>query len=205
MTTYQLKPNDEILLIDKLPIWLTPRSSATGLPLATEFQLSLKNIEKSWYEASKRFGPYNYHPERCQDWNLESGGDTDLGEPLVAPFSGIVLSAHDFGGGRGKIIQILGVNTTELIIWMGWHLEDINVQLGQIVRRGDDIGTIGNANGVYAAHLHEQICIVNSWGIPSPDCFAADPRYNFFQPSLFYLSHGVDKQLIKRVTEFDSK
>jgi hypothetical protein len=59
---------------------------------ATEFGLPMQNLEKAWYEAAHR-GPYNVHPERCEDWNLETLGNTDLGEPLVAPWSGVVIAA----------------------------------------------------------------------------------------------------------------
>lgn len=69
---------------------------------------------------------------------------------------------------------------------------------------GDAIGAIGNAGGYYAgAHLHNQICTVNKWGIPAPTTFAADDRYKWVQPSRFYLEHGVDADLVKRVCEWD--
>ena len=128
------------------------------MPLATEFRLPLGNLGKAWYEATRRFGPYNEHPERCEDWNLESGGDTDLGEPLVAPFSGIVINARDWGGAWGKIVRILGRTPEgELVCWMGAHLDEIHVKPGDVVQVGDPVGTIGTADGRYAAHLHEQV------------------------------------------------
>ena len=34
------------------------------------------------------------------------------------------------------------------------HLNDIKVQAGEMVRRGQRIGSIGNADGKYSAHLH---------------------------------------------------
>jgi len=176
-----------------------------GFPYADVFRLPMANLEKAWYEASKRYGSYNYHPERCEDYNLESGGNTDLGEPLVAPFAGIVTSAHDWGSAIGNVIQLLGVTREgEQIVWAGWHLLEVAVKAGQIVGVGDAIGAIGNAGGYYAgAHLHNQICIANKWGVPSPATFAADDRYKWVRPSRFYLERGVDADLVKRVCEWD--
>ena len=182
-------------------------SEEIGIPVATEFRQPMGNLEKPWYEATRVYGPYNCHPYRCEDWNLESGGNTDLGEPLVAPFSGIVLAARNYGGGVGRVVQILG-RTPEgaLIVWGGWHLHEIAVEAGAVVYMGDPIGSIGNADGRYAgAHLHEQICIANAAGIPGPTVFAADSRYDWQRPSRFYEEHGVDAALIRRVREMDGE
>lgn len=167
----------------------------------------MQNIEKRWYEATRRYGPYNYHPQRCEDWNLETGGNTDLGEPLVAPFSGIVLSAHDWGGGTGRVIQILGITPVgELVVWAGWHLHEVLTTAGEVVEVGQLIGSIGNADGRYAgAHLHEQICIINEWGAPLPTMFASDGRFSWQQPSRFYADRGVDIDLVRRCTEYDGR
>jgi len=177
---------------------------AQGIPLATAFRLPMKNIGKPWYEATRRYGPYNYHPQRCEDFNLESGGDTDLGEPLVAPFDGLVLSAHDWGGGVGQVVQLLGVVPGEgMVVWSGWHLHSMAVGTGRIVLIGEEIGTIGNAEGRYAAHLHNQVCVIGQWGIPAPKTFGSDNRYEWWQPSAWYVAHGVDEELVRRVTEYD--
>jgi len=182
-------------------------SQAGGFPYADTFRLPMMNLEKAWYETTQnpRFPPYNYHPQRCEDYNLESGGNTDLGEPLVAPFAGIIIAAHDWGSSLGNVIQLLGVTRTgEQIVWAGWHLLEIAVSAGQIVGVGDAIGAIGNAGGYYAgAHLHNQICIANKWSIPAPTTFAADDRYHWVRPSRFYLERGVDAEMVKRVCEWD--
>lgn len=191
---------------DGLPYNCRRVAEGGSIPEAERFRLPMANLDKKWYEATRTFGAYNYHPERAEDWNLESGGNTDLGEPLVAPFAGIVLAAANYGGGVGRVVQILGLAPgDEVIVWAGWHLHSIAVQVGQIVAVGDAIGTIGNADGRYAgAHLHEQICVVNAAGIPGPTTFASDNRYDWRQPSVFYAQHGVDAELIKRVTQRDN-
>jgi len=177
------------------------RLNVGALPLATAFRLPMKDLGKSWYEATRVFGPYNGHPRYCEDWNLESGGDSDLGELLVAPFSGVVINAYDAGGAWGKIVRILGITLAgELVTWMGAHLAAIYVNAGDAVTIGDLIGTIGNADGRYAAHLHEQICVGE---VPGPEVFGTDRRYDFRQPSEFYAEHGVAAEVIRRATERD--
>lgn len=169
--------------------------------------MPMRNIHKRWYEATRVFGPYNVHPRRCEDWNLETGGNTDLGEPLVAPFAGLVIAATNYGGGIGRVVQLLGRERDgTLVVWAGWHLHEMHVARGQVVEAGDDIGSIGNADGRYAgAHLHEQICIVNGAGIPSPVTFAADSRYNWQQPSVWYVTRGIPQETMDRLTRMDGK
>jgi len=183
------------------------QGAVDGIPFATEFMLSMKNIHLAWYEYALYKGPYAGHPP-ARDWNLESMGNTDLGEPLVAPWSGIVITAADIGGSVGRVIQILGLTPEgEMVVWAGWHLHSIDVSQGQIVQVGDLIGSIGNADGRYAgAHLHEQIAVVNgSYGIPSPSAFTTDLRYQWRDPLNFYVEHGVDEALVERMSLFDGE
>jgi hypothetical protein len=177
----------------------------TGIPLVREVRLPMKNLDKPWYDPAARWRPYNHHPERCQDRNLESGGDTDLCEPLVAPFDGVVLAARDYRGKIGRVVQILGLGAEGLIVWAGWHLENTLVSPGQIVSVGQPIGAIGNADGVYAAHLHEQISVGSKHGVPQPRVFPGSPRWNWVRPDDFYKAHGVDVALVERVTAFDGE
>ena len=179
----------------------------SGIPFVGEVRLPMLNLDKAWYETTQSpyFDPYNFHPYRCEDYNLETGGNTDLGEPLVSPFDGLVLSAHDWGGGTGRVVQILGVTQDGVqIVWAGWHLHTLDVASGQVVQVGQLIGSIGNADGRYkGAHLHNHICTVNQWGIPVPTTFPNDGRYDWIRPSTFYVEHGVEASLVRRVTAYD--
>ncbi len=179
-----------------------------GIPRAVVLPPPMKNLEKPWYEAA-HLGPYNYHPERCEDWNLESMGNTDLGEPLVAPFSGLVLAAANYGGGTGRVCQILGITPSgALIVWGGWHLHSLFVAAGLVVEVGDPIGTIGNADGRYAgAHLHEQICMSSNLpaASPPPPPLPQTTAMPGSSQSRFYLDHGVDPDLIRHVTLMDGQ
>jgi len=191
--------------VARLRVWAGEESGGEGMPLATVFRLPMLNLDRAWYEASRRYGPYNYHPARCEDWNLESGGNTDLGEPVVAPFSGLVLSVWNWKGSVGRVVQLLGVTAAgEVVVWGGWHLQTMEVVAGSVVRVGERIGRIGNADGYYeGAHLHEQIMIVGTLGVPQPALFpGTDARYGWQQPSRFYVEHGVDADLVRRCAEW---
>jgi GH25 family lysozyme M1 (1,4-beta-N-acetylmuramidase) len=199
---------EELLLqLESVPCNDNPAPIIEGIPLIDSFRLPMLNIDKAWYEATRVFGRYNFHPERCEDWNLESGGNTDLGEPLVAPFNGLVLAARNYGGAIGRVVQLLGRTVAgEMIVWAGWHMQEMFCTAGQVVLQGDLIGSIGNADGYYAgAHLHEQICIAGNLGVPSPSTFASNSNYAWQQPSAFYLSRGVPAALIDRVTKMDGR
>ena len=205
MTTLVLQDNDKLGVKGSATVTISavPSQDGDGLPLATEFRLPMANLDKAWYEATRRFGPYNEHPERCEDWNLESGGDTDLGELLVAPFSGLVINARDWGGAWGKIVRILGRTPQgELVTWMGAHLDEMHVKPGDVVQIGDPVGTIGTASGRYAAHLHEQISVGE---VPAPWTFGGDRRFDFRQPSEFYVKHGVEAAVVRGCTEYDGE
>ena len=212
-----------------IPVSVTHSTSSGGIPLATEFRLPMKNVDLPWYNADTVYGPYQmwqpnmpteyermctavvpqrvtYHPSRCVDRNLETGGDTDFEEPLVAPFSGIIIAANDWYGRIGGVVQLMGVATNgDIIIWCGWHVRAINVTPGVIVDVGEIIAAIGNAHGVYAAHLHEQIVIVNKYGVPGPTIYPSHGQYGWQQPDEFYLAHGVDAATIERCKYKDGK
>lgn len=157
-----------------------------GIPFIDRIDLPLEDKSVPWYEAAHQFGPYNLHPEYCLDWNWESGGDTDLGAGIAAPMNGIVMYAQDAKGTWGNIVQITGFMLVEgkvkIYTWMGAHCKTIDVQVGQIVSRGQHIATVGNANGQYAAHIHEQ------WaqGIPPATAYPSNKAYEWLHPINVY-------------------
>ena len=177
-----------------------------GIPMIDQVRLPMANLDLAWYEYATLVGSYNYHPP-CRDWNLETMGNTDLGEPLVAPFNGLVLSSYQWGGGIGRVVQIVGRTTDNLlVVWSGWHLHSMEVGTGDIVMMGQAIGSIGNADGRYSgAHLHEQICWVGSRGIPTPNTFGSDSRYSWMDTVEFYTIMGLGPDLLDRVTRKDSR
>jgi murein DD-endopeptidase MepM/ murein hydrolase activator NlpD len=95
-----------------------------------------------------------------EDWNGRAGGDSDLGDPVYAIADGVVTFAHNVRAGWGNVVltrhayrdpasgQIKYCDT------LNGHLHQILVKQGQIIKRGEKIGTIGTNFGMYPAHLH---------------------------------------------------
>ncbi|MEW6208779.1 MAG: kelch repeat-containing protein [Acidobacteriota bacterium] len=102
----------------------------------------------------------DYHPG--EDWNLNTGGDTDRMQPIYAIADGIVLFS---GCGYGNTIIIAHkLPTGELITSFYGHMEDPSpFQIGQIVYKGYEIGHIGKTildcrfSQKFSAHLHFEI------------------------------------------------
>lgn len=121
-----------------------------------------------------------------EDWNGRAGGDKDLGDPVYAIADGIVTYAHNVHVGWGNVVltrhayrdpangQIKYCDT------LNGHLDTILVKNGQIIKKGQQIGTIGNNFGMYPAHLHFELRLNINIGmlrdsVPSDTVNWADP------------------------------
>ena len=67
------------------------------------------------------------------------------------------------------------------------HLERMLVHRGQVVSRGQQIATMGNAHGLYDAHLHLEVRKNIEIGM-SRAAFAQDSS-NYYDPSQFINAH----------------
>lgn len=108
-----------------------------------------------WTERNPGFGAHH-----CgEDWNYE--GVDDFGKPVYAIANGVVVSASHEGSRWGNIVMIehyiprAGNENYRFIASTYAHLDTYSVGVGDEVRRGDPIGTIGDADGYYPSpHLH---------------------------------------------------
>ena len=105
-----------------------------------------------------------WHPG--EDWNGRGGGDTDLGDPIYAISHGRVVEFGNFPPTWGNIVLLEHALPDGSRVWTQYaHLEQIMVsQVGQKVRRGQQIGTMGKGaktpqfpQGRWIAHLHFEI------------------------------------------------
>ena len=98
-----------------------------------------------------------------EDWNGRGGGDTDLGDPVYSIGDGIVTFAYDVRGGWGNVVLVRYAyrdpedGKVKFIDALYGHLQRIMTKVGDRVKRGEQIGTIGNNRGMYSAHLHFEI------------------------------------------------
>lgn len=94
-----------------------------------------------------------------EDWNGRAGGDSDLGDPVFAIADGIVTFAHNVRSGWGNVVLTRHAyrdtsGQVKYIDTLNGHLDAILVKVGQRIKRGQQIGTIGTNFGMYPAHLH---------------------------------------------------
>ena len=98
-----------------------------------------------------------------EDWNGRAGGDSDLGDPVYAIADGIVTLAHNVRSGWGNVVLTRHAyrdpenGEVKYCDTLNGHLNEIMVKNGELIKRGQQIGTIGNNFGMYPAHLHFEI------------------------------------------------
>jgi murein DD-endopeptidase MepM/ murein hydrolase activator NlpD len=126
-----------------------------------------------------------------EDWDGIGGGDTDLGDPIYSIGDGVVVFARDCHMGWGNVVIVRHAyregGTVKNIDSLYGHLQKILVRRGEIVRRGQQIATLGNAHGLYDAHLHFEIRKNLEIGM-SRDKFGQNAS-NYYDPSQFIRSH----------------
>ena len=110
------------------------------------------------YFKAREFGQSKHLGE---DWNGIGGGNTDLGDPVYSISNGYVSFSEHVSGGWGNIVRVVHKfpSHPELpyVESIYAHLHDLNVKEGDLVTRGQKIGTIGTADGKYSAHLHLEL------------------------------------------------
>ena len=89
------------------------------------------------------------------DWNAVTGGNSDLGDPIYVTANGYVNFVEDIGGGWGKVIRVWHqMDNGKIVESLYAHCNEMLVKEGEFVEKGTRIATIGNADGLYYAHLH---------------------------------------------------
>lgn len=141
---------------------LTPLQIA-DIPLADGFQSPVGPPTAAFMYNAQGFGEFNekrggYHSG--VDFNGIGGENTDAGEPVYSAARGKVVFCKDLKGGWGKVIIIAHRLEGDAQIYQTLyaHLNDCKVKLGDTVCRGEQIGSIGTADGQYLAHLHFEVC-----------------------------------------------
>src|SRR5437660_12654792 len=126
-----------------------------SIPTATHFDFPLGNENGAMAYNAQHFTENKHLGD---DLNGIGGENSDLGDPIYAIADGRVLLARDVGSGWGNVIIILHAieeNGARRYVQSYYgHCDEILVDAGNDVRRGQQIATVGTANGQYFAHLH---------------------------------------------------
>lgn len=156
----------------------------------TETVTQAKDSKDEWYNALD-FGVNNHLGE---DWNKNSGGNTDCGEPVYATANGIITYAADAGPGWGNVIIVThSLPGGRKVQSLYGHLQEMLKTSGEVSKR-EQIGKIGNANGKYLCHLHFEI---REDHCPSWDLVFvgySPIRYGWVDPSVFIDANRKTRQ-----------
>jgi murein DD-endopeptidase MepM/ murein hydrolase activator NlpD len=165
-------------------------------PLSGNIGTTEKNDGDTYYNALDWTEP-GVGPNHCgEDWNYESGGNSDYGKPVYATGNGQVVDVGPQGPGWGNIIMIqhyipnAGHIDYEYITSVYAHLDSHLVHDGENVVRGQQIGTIGDANGLYTAHLHFEMRWNEALGPTANQGYSCpDEQSGTFDPTDFIDAH----------------
>ncbi len=116
-------------------------------------------------------GAFVYDAQGFSEWNNKRGGNhvghdlngigganTDTGMPVYAVARGVVVYSGHPSADWGNVI-VLAHRLPDGSVYQSLyaHLEDRLVKTGTVLGRGDMLGTVGSAAGLYLAHLHVEL------------------------------------------------
>lgn len=140
-----------------VPTALAPPLQLNGLtfayPIGERNFITEAKDSDLWYNAQD-FGENRHLGE---DWNKNTGGNTDCGETVYAAADGEIVFASDAGAGWGNVIIIEHTSSDgSKVETLYGHLQTMKKTAGAVKKR-EPIGTVGNANNRYFCHLHFEI------------------------------------------------
>lgn len=169
-----------------------------ALPLATRFESPVGSEHGALtYDAQ----PFRTTRHLGSDLNGVGGWNSDFGDPVFASGAGKVIYSGVPGEGWGNMI-ILGHRVPDAAAPHGWrvyqtvcaHMEKILVKHGDLLKRGQQIGTVGTADGHYLAHLHFEVRQSTS---VYPGLGYADGPLDRVAPDIFLREHsGLAEDLL---------
>jgi Peptidase family M23 len=126
-----------------------------SIPTAAHFDFPLGNENGAMAYNAQHFTENKHLGD---DLNGIGGENSDLGDPIYAIADGRVLLARDGGAGWGNIVILLHAylenGQRKYVQSYYGHVQDMLVRPAEMVKRGQQIATVGTANGRYFAHLH---------------------------------------------------
>lgn len=182
-------PKKEIRQADTRAVESVSLKGATAFTrLANGFDFPVGKPDAQGYYKARGFRSKGHLGE---DWDGIRGGDTDLGDPVYCIGDGVVVFARDCHQGWGNVIIVRHAfregGTVKNIDSLYGHVQKMMVHRGEAVTRGQQIATIGNAHGIYDAHLHLEIRKNIEIGM-SRAAFARDFG-NYYDPTQFIAGH----------------
>ncbi len=159
--------------------------------LADGFDFPVGKPNAEGYYKSRGYWPNGHLGE---DWNGRGGGDSDLGAPIYSTARGVVIISENVGVGWGNCIIVRHAYRDEtgkiaMVDSLYAHLQQRLVKVGQLVEKGQLVGTMGGNNGMYLVHLHFEMRKNLRIGMNRSQ-FARD-NTNYYSPTDFINKHRV--------------
>jgi murein DD-endopeptidase MepM/ murein hydrolase activator NlpD len=137
--------------------------------------------------------PFRDEQNLGEDW-ATAKGNASLGEPVYSVADGWVAVAYDFQNAWGKVIfidsRLPAGRYPPFVEVMYAQLQTMDVNSGDFVKAGRKIGTVGNAGGIYQAHLHWEVRQTVGLGLGEG---YSENRDGWLDPSDFLLAHRGDR------------
>ena len=144
--------------------------------------------------------PFRKNHHLGEDWNggRGKGGNGDLGDPIYSIANGVVTYAEPVGRkcryGWGNVVKIVHnagtLDSPRYVESLYAHLQEIHVKENQILKRGDQIGTMGDCSGHYWSHLHFEL---RSEPFLSVGRGYAIDTTGYLEPKVFIERHRFDR------------
>lgn len=153
----------------KMPLPEIPVSDGFDYPVGSGETITPEKDGDGWYNALD----FRQRRHLGEDWNAESGGNSDCGESVLAAADGVVIFAANVGADWGQIVVVRHkLPDNRQVETLYAHLDKMHIAVGDVVRRGQHIADIGDAEPpcgdgqVYSAHLHFELRTPESrnWG-----------------------------------------
>jgi murein DD-endopeptidase MepM/ murein hydrolase activator NlpD len=168
-------------------------------PLADGFDFPVGTPDAEGYHITRGLfshaGPDSVHTG--EDWSGGGSANSDLGDPVYAVADGVVVHSANVKPGHGNVIIIqhlyLERDGSRAVCESSYHhLQERLVEEGQIVRRRQKIGTMGNAGGLYPVHLHFELRRTPGIGLETSKF--EKTTENYWWPSQFIREHRPEKK-----------
>ncbi|MCP5558743.1 MAG: M23 family metallopeptidase [Verrucomicrobiaceae bacterium] len=194
------------VLVAAFALSCLPTSKAASLPatarcaLADGFDFPVGKPNANGYRKARGFSPNGHLGE---DWNGDGGGDSDLGDPIYSTARGIVILSENVHVGWGNCVIVRHAYREEtgkiaMVDSLYGHLLARKVEVGQVVERGQLVGTMGSNNGMYPAHLHFEMRKNLHIGM-NRSSFARDYS-NYYSPTQFI---NARRQLVASFRKYE--
>jgi murein DD-endopeptidase MepM/ murein hydrolase activator NlpD len=149
-------------------IWLSSSASLPATPMELERVAAFKKLvtpQKFWHGAFVRpnasristgFGVRRYYNGVFAQDYYHKGVDYagSLGSPVLAPAAGQVRLVGREADGFQVHGNVVGIDHGQGVVSILMHLQDIEVEEGEMVKAGQLVGTVGDSGAATGPHLH---------------------------------------------------